>query len=897
MTTQPTHRQHNHREHTRSEPQREHHRDSVSVVGVALRVPGADHPDAFWDLTVHGRTTFEQVDRDDSREAGYRDEQLADPAFVPVRSALGDVAAFDADAFGISARDAALMDPQQRVFLETVRQALDDAGLGVDGDDDLRALRVGVFGSSSSSTYLPGPVTRAGLWDATDLNFSAMLANDKDFLCTRTSYTLGLTGPSVVVQSACSSSLLAVHLARAALLAGECDVAVVGGVSVSLPHLGGYLHRAGSIFSARGTCRPFDAAADGTVKAHGAAAIVLTRTAHAPADRVYVEVAGSAVNNDGADKVGYPAPSVAGQSAVVAAALRDAGLTADDVRYVETHGTGTAIGDPIELRALALARGLGDGTTSAPCYLGAVKGNLGHLDAAAGVTGVIKAALVLERGVVPPLAGFSTPNPLLTTDGFAFPTSPVDAPWLEAAGVSSFGMGGTNVHVVLRRRADRARRPAVWGGRTLRRTRHWLDDAVATAPVAPAASAGLGAFAAPVAVPVAAPVTASGSAVVGQVEPQVLAIARRLLVHPTLAPHDDLVDAGADSLTLVDLLATLRDDVDPALEFADLEQARTVAALAATIAARRTSSDPSPGPDAPAATQGADDARPAALTAPVGLVRVTAPRERTVYLVHPAGGTTTCYAGLAPHLDPRLGVVAIGYPPELVGHGPSLRALAATYLQAIRAAQPHGPYLIGGYSFGGNLAAEMALQLEQAGEEVEHLVMVDSHPPHAYTSGDCGPEDYLAAFPALLHALVPGLRLGPGVAGARDARDVLERVVEPAWPTSVRDELARFFDMWQENHRALKRWTPDADLTCPVLVVEASRPEPPEVLDRLGIAHTSVREWQRYASSLVAYAPVEGDHYSIFRDDDALATIARALSSVLDTAAAGHHDPALAGTR
>ncbi len=877
MTTQPTPR-----DHARPEQRdhREQYRDTVSVVGVALRVPGADHPDAFWDLTVHGRTTFEQVPREDSHQAGYRDEQLADSAFVPVRSALRDVAAFDADAFGISARDAALMDPQQRVFLETARQALDDAGL----DGDLRALRVGVFGSSSSSTYLPGPVTRAGLWDATDLNFSAMLANDKDFLCTRTSYALGLTGPSVVVQSACSSSLLAVHLARAALLAGECDVAVVGGVSVSLPHLGGYLHRAGSIFSARGTCRPFDAAADGTVKAHGAAAVVLTRTSHAPADRVYAEVAGSAVNNDGADKVGYPAPSVPGQSAVVAAALRDAGLTADDVRYVETHGTGTAIGDPIELRALALARDAGTGTTSAPCYLGAVKGNLGHLDAAAGVTGVIKAALVLERGVVPPLAGFTTPNPLLATDGFAFPTSAVDAPWLDAAGVSSFGMGGTNVHVVLRRRADRARRPAPWGGRTLARTRPWLDDAAPTAAAVPAAAAP--------AVAAASGTSAPSGELAGPVQEQVLAIARRLLVHPTLAPHDDLVDAGADSLTLVDLLATLRDDVEPTLEFADLEQARTVAALAATVVSRRASSDaPAAAPArTPAATR-------ADVLAPVGLVRVTAPRERTVYLVHPAGGTTTCYAGLAPHVDPRLGIVAIGYPPELVGQGPSMRALAATYLDAIRTAQPHGPYLIGGYSFGGNLAAEMALQLEQAGEQVEHLVMVDSHPPHAYTSGDCGPEDYLAAFPALLHALVPGLRLRPGVEHARDPREVLERVVEPAWPTSVRDELARFFAMWQENHRALKRWTPDADLTCPVLVVEASRPEPPEVLDRLGIAHTSVREWQRYASSLVAYAPVDGDHYSIFRDDDALATIARALSSVLDAAPDAHHDAALAGTR
>jgi len=826
---------------------------AVCVVGMALRVPGADDPAAFWDLVVEGRTTFERVPRAESRAAGYHDGQLDDPAFVPVRSALADVDAFDAEAFGISARDAALMDPQQRIFLETVRQALDDAGLG----DDLRGLRVGVFGSSSSSTYLSGPVARAGLWDATDVNFSAMLANDKDFLCTRTSYTLGLTGPSVVVQSACSSSLLAVHLARASLLADECDLAVVGGVSVSLAHLGGYLHRAGSILSADGTCRPFDAASDGTVKAHGAAAVVLTRSSEAPDERVYADVVGSAVNNDGADKAGYPAPSVAGQADVVRAALRDAGLDADDVRYVETHGTGTAIGDPIELRALAHARG----PAAADCHLGALKANLGHLDAAAGVTGLVKAALVLERGTVPPLAGFRTPNPLLDTTGFVLPTSPVRADWLEAAGVSSFGMGGTNVHVVLRRRADHAPRRAPWGGRPLRRTRHWLEDPAPRAVAAPPTPA------------VAAPSTADVTATV-------LAVARRLLVQPTLGPSDDLVGAGADSLTLVDLLATLRDELDGVLELADLEHARTVEAIAATVVARR---DPVPrvGSDRPPL----DPARPASCDAGQTehvLVRVTEPRERTMFLVHPAGGTTTCYAGLAPHLDRRLGLQALGYPPHLVGRSPSMRELAARYVGAVRREQAHGPYLLGGYSFGGNLAVEMALQLHDAGERVEHLVLVDSHPPHAYTSGDCGPDAYVTAFPALLHALVPGVRLASGAATARDAREVLDHVVEPAWTASVRDELARFFTMWQENHRALKRWTPDRDVTCPVLVVEASLPEPPEVLERLGIATTSVREWQRYANELVAFTPVEGDHYSIFREPEALATIARALSSVLD---------------
>ncbi|GAA1599862.1 beta-ketoacyl synthase N-terminal-like domain-containing protein [Leucobacter chromiireducens] len=824
--------------------------NDVAITGIALRVPGADDVNAFWQLTAEGTSTFRSVSRAESERFGYTSAQIDDEDFVSVVSALDDIDAFDHDAFGISARDAALMDPQHRVFLECARSALDDAGFG-----DVTGLKVGVFGSASSSTYLTGPVRAAGLWDESDLNFSAMLANDKDFLCTRTSYALGLTGPSVVVQSACSSSLLAVHLARQALLHGECDAAIVGGVSISIPHLGGYLKRSGSIFSPTGSCRPFDRTADGTVKAHGAAAVVLVRSEDANLQHVYANVAGTAANNDGADKVGFPAPGVSGQAAVIRSAMASAGITADQVRYIESHGTGTLLGDPIEIRALRLAR---EGSTKS-CYLGSAKANVGHLDAAAGVMGLVRAALVLEKGVIPPLAGFSESNPLLDVgEEVVLPTEPVDAPWLTHAGVSSFGMGGSNVHAILRRRADARGRQVSPQGRRLVRTRHWVGHPRHTRTPEVSKAAGR--------------TTESARSVSLPSLEELLATVREVLQLPELAAEDRLVDAGADSLALIDITAALAERHGTALDVAELERIGTVEKLFQTHVIDRTSGKVGP-VDEPTRRHIARQPR----SAFDNVVHITPPRERTFFLVHPAGGTTTCYAGVATHIGEDVGVTGLTFPADFLGQRITMRELAASYLATITGIQPSGPYLIGGYSFGGNLAAELALQLEEAGETVELLVMIDSHPPHAYTSGACDEQAYVAAFPALLSTLVPGIRFAEDVRARADARGILEAVEHPAWPETVRNEFARFFEIWRENHGVLKRWTPDRLIDCPVLIIEASEPEPEEVLDCLSISPSTVNEWSRYLSQAPQIIGVDGDHYSIFRDLTSLRRIGEIL--------------------
>ncbi|MGX7829147.1 type I polyketide synthase [Actinokineospora sp. 24-640] len=417
----------------------------IAVVGLAGRFPGASTVDEFWRAALDGTVGLRRFTDEEMTAAGVPDALRADPRHVPVGGALDGVAHFDARFFGYSPRDAAVLDPQHRLFLECAWHALEHAGhLGGGGV-------TGVYASASFNTYLlrnllDNPAVPGGL-SAMDL----ILANDKDTLAGRVAYHLDLTGPAITVQTACSSSLVAVHLACQALLSGDCDTAVAGGVSVRPPLHEGYLHTEGGILSPDGRCLPFDAAAGGAVAGNGLAAVVLRPLAAALADgdTVHAVVKGTAVNNDGADKVGFTAPSVAGQARVIRAAHEVSGVDSATIGYVEAHGTGTAMGDPIEVAALTRAFT----TPPAACGLGSVKAQIGHLDAAAGIAGFVKAALAVRDGVIPPSPYFETANPETGIDAgpFFLPTEPagwpVDGP--RRAGVSGFAMGGTNAHAVL----------------------------------------------------------------------------------------------------------------------------------------------------------------------------------------------------------------------------------------------------------------------------------------------------------------------------------------------------------------------------------------------------------------------------------------------------------------
>ncbi len=427
---------------------------AVAIVGSALRFPQARSSRDYWALLHEGRVALRRFAPDELVRAGVPEARLADPQFVPVTGALDDVDRFAPEAFGIAPREALLMSPQQRLLLEIVHELL-----AVCGYEASSEVAIGVFagvgiGLLPYDTYLHNQLLGRVDLDEPLTASAVARGNGADYSATRIAYHLGLTGPAVSVQTACSTSLVAVHLARQALLAGDCELAIAAAGAIHVPQVNGYLHRKGGVMSASGSCRAFDARADGTVVGNGVAAVLLKRLAAARADgdRVQAVIRGSAINNDGASKRGFHAPSANGQSAAIRRALASAGVRADTISYVQAHGTGTFKGDPVEFAGLVDAfrpscerRG--------GCLLGSVKSNVGHLNACAGLAGLIAATLALQHREAPPQAAYDAPNPQLGIQDSPFRIArepePLVGPSPLRASVSALGVGGTNAHVVL----------------------------------------------------------------------------------------------------------------------------------------------------------------------------------------------------------------------------------------------------------------------------------------------------------------------------------------------------------------------------------------------------------------------------------------------------------------
>jgi phthiocerol/phenolphthiocerol synthesis type-I polyketide synthase E len=439
--------------------------NAIAVIGMAGRFPGADSVTAFWDNLRRGEESIVTLSEEALTAAGVSAKTLADPGYVRRAATVDGIEEFDAEFFGMTPYAARMTDPQQRLFLQTAWHALEDSGYDPAGYDGV----IGVFGTSSASGYLlynlmshrdPKVMIGEGL-SVEMVNLS--MQNDKDYLATRVSHQFDLRGPSFSVQTACSSSLVAVHLACQSLLSGECDMVLAGAASVRVPHQVGYGYEPGAIVSPLGHCRPFDVRADGTIFGSGVAAVILKplRAALDDGDRIHAVIRGSAINNDGSVKMTYAAPAIAGQAEVVAEAHAVADVDASTIGFVETHGTGTPIGDPIEVEALRQAFEVSTEERSAPCVLGSVKSNIGHLEVASGITGLVKTILCLKNKAIPPTLHYTAPNPELHLENTPFVVQNHYAPWESdgprRAGVSSFGVGGTNVHVVLEEAPPTAR--------------------------------------------------------------------------------------------------------------------------------------------------------------------------------------------------------------------------------------------------------------------------------------------------------------------------------------------------------------------------------------------------------------------------------------------------------
>jgi len=432
----------------------------IAIVGMSGRFPKARTIQEYWENLRNGRECFTRLDDERMIASGVDPELVNDPDYVKVSPILDDYDMFDAQFFGYTPREVSMIDPQQRLFLECCWEAFEDAGY----NPHTYTEPVGVFGGAAINTYM----VFSGVYNRFHSEYlPSVIGNDNSFLANRVSYQLNLHGPAVTVQTACSTSLVSVHLSIQSLMNGECSMALAGGVAVWVPHEAGRLYQEGNVFSKDGHCRAFDAKATGTIFGSGAGVVLLKRFDDAvrDGDTIYAVIKGSAVNNDGARKTDYTAPSVDGQAEVIAEALVNSGLSADDISYIETHGTGTLIGDPIEVRALTKAyRAFTDRKNF--CGIGSVKPNIGHLDAAAGAAGMIKVVLAMKHKMIPPSINYDEPNPAIDFENSPFYVNNSLRKWESQngsplrAGVTSVGMGGTNAHIILEE-APLMERPAV----------------------------------------------------------------------------------------------------------------------------------------------------------------------------------------------------------------------------------------------------------------------------------------------------------------------------------------------------------------------------------------------------------------------------------------------------
>lgn len=430
--------------------------DAVAVIGVALRVPGANDPDTFWRNLVDGVESISFFRQD---EVEYP-EEFGKPGYVAAKGLIDDIDTFDANFFGILPKDAKIMDPQQRVFLELAWEAMERSGY----TPESHTQRIGVYAGAYFDTYLLTNLCSdrdflANLIPQIQVgSLQCELGNDKDYLATRVAFKMNLRGPAMTLQTACSTSMVAIIEACRAIRSGICDMALAGGITLTLPLKRGYFYTEQGMLSGDGHCRAYDERASGTVFGNGAGVVMLKRLSDAVRDRdhIHAVIRGSGINNDGGVKHSYTAPSVEGQVEVIRMAHRDAGVEASSIGYIEGHGTGTPLGDPIEVTALTKAFRAGGVSENQFCALGSLKTNIGHLDVASGVCGLIKTALSLEKAALPPILHYQTPNPKIDFANSPFYVNARLTPWTKGrngqprrAGISAFGVGGTNAHVIL----------------------------------------------------------------------------------------------------------------------------------------------------------------------------------------------------------------------------------------------------------------------------------------------------------------------------------------------------------------------------------------------------------------------------------------------------------------
>jgi len=683
----------------------------IAIVGIELRVPGAENADIFWHNISNGIESISRLD-DETLIKNVPSAELNNPNYVNAKGLLKDSDLFAADFFDYTPKEAMLMDPQQRVLLEMAYKALEESHCSSKHYQG----EVGTFVSAGFNTYLLTCIMEHPEFKESKNYYSLAIGNGNDFLATRIAYKLNLTGPAQAIQTACSSSLTAVHQACQSLWNYECDAAIAGGVSITTPLDAGYLYKQGGIGSPDGHCRPFDTNAKGTVPGNGAGIVILKRLEDAVTDgnHIYATVKSSAINNDGNNKVSYTAPSANGQANAIELAQGLADITPESISYIEAHGTGTSLGDPIEFEGLKQA--FGNTTPSHPhCAVGSVKANIGHLDSAAGIIGFIKTALMLHHQKLPPQINYDAPNPRLGLEHSNFYINQVLKAWPtlaypRRAGVSSFGIGGTNAHVILEECPEPyrniAREPAAESP-LLKRERYWIDAATKHTPI------------------IVPPALQQQS----QME-MIEEILCDMLGVTSIDSNKTLENLGMDSMLIIDFIIELETHFQCSIATGICQSSSTVSELSADLSELISTYK----------TEPKQNARLPSLA--VEIKGSHSLNYKTLWCIHPAGGLTSVFQELANQLSTDVRVIGIrgnGWD----GKSPAdtdITRMAQRYIDILKEVQERGPYYLCGSSLGGTIAYEIAQQLSQQGEDIQLLAMIDSPYPNIQFDTYSAPE-------------------------------------------------------------------------------------------------------------------------------------------------------------
>jgi phthiocerol/phenolphthiocerol synthesis type-I polyketide synthase E len=1085
----------------------------IAIIGMSCRFPESERIDDFWRSLLAGKEMIQKVDEKKLEENGVQRELSGRKEYIKMGATVEGIERFDADFFGFTPFEAKVTDPQQRLFLECCWEALEDSGTSPTKYNG----RIGVFGSTSMSTYLLNNIMGNLDFNKEGINYPVLIGNDKDFLSTRVAYKLNLNGPAVTIQSACSSSLVALHYGCQSVLTGECQIALVGGVSLSVPQEVGYLYKEGGILSRDGHCRPFDANASGTVKGNGCGVIAIKSLEQALKDKdpIYSIIKSTAVNNDGSNKIGFTAPSVNGQMEAIKEALYLADIRGEDVGYIETHGTGTPLGDPIEIQALAKAYGEISGKT---CAIGSLKANLGHLDAAAGIAGVIKTALLLKNQMITPQVNFYKENSHLQLEKTPFfIADQLIEKEVDYAGVSSFGIGGTNAHVILQKpinlgRSQEEKAPHLFllsakKTSSLQKMKENLKEKLVKhhpvlRDVAATLTMGRDEFdhrfvitadnheqlieklsSADIHVskgmngntafelgynqslfsdlyqynPVYKKTVLSLLSLFQKYEPSinsesfVMESEEELLKHfvynytivsylselgldpKLLVSHNRVEDlvllsimkqiSLEDAVKMVLLLpVTIRIDkekqsnfkpllllsngeffsdssvldfgfttnqlsvIDQEIDFKvpdsydlvcftsmtvntldlDLsvskyerllliigefwskggkvnwsllyqnqsrvhlptypfdkeyywiEPNRNLVKSASIIEERQEINMEDTvintykkyleietiqldddfydlGGDSLSAVEIVSDIRDQ-LQVKISLddfMLLETPRDvisyikknkvppflkkiheglnqkRNIFLIHPAGGNNICYYQLVRNINQSdKNIYVLSYPQDQFTDE-NMKQVAAYYLQAIKKVQPSGKYQLGGYSFGGNVAFEMALQLQEEGQEIEELILFDSHVPEAYYGETLEHDYFVKAFPLVLGMFLNSSDQSSQLIGQSKSltiEEVIQQIIASSDLNVKEEEYETFFKIWKHNHNLLKSYYPREKLKGNIILFEAGELESDEVLQLLKIKRVQKDNWLHHLEGNMQVHRVKGNHYSMFSD-------------------------------